>query len=468
MDHKFSHHPYIPNSDEAIKREMCDFVGISSVEELHRDVPDELRLHRSLDMPKAIRSEYELYRTVSGMLQKNETCEENINFLGSGCYQHYVPAICDEINSRAEILSAYAGEPYEDHGRFQLLFEYQSLMAELLDMEVVNVPAIDGAQAVATAIRMAERATGRKKAVVCENILPDKLAVIRNYCTPAMEIVVLPFERESGQFDLDSLKKLLGEDVAALYFETPSFLGTVAGNAREAAELCHACGALCIIGTDPAVLGVLEAPVNLGADIVCGDVQPLGMHMNYGGGQGGFIATMDDERLVREYPSRLFGITRTEVEGEYGFGDVYYDRTSFADREHGKEYVGTQAALWGITAGVYLSLMGPQGMQELGETMLYNARYAAKKLSCIGGVSVKYLDQCFVSEFVVDFSKTGKSVGEINDQLLSRHIFGGRDLGGLFPGMEGCALFCVTEVHTKDDIDALAGALCEILGKEGK
>ncbi|HKL10739.1 MAG TPA: aminomethyl-transferring glycine dehydrogenase, partial [Clostridia bacterium] len=156
----FKAHPYIPNSVPSVQNEMLKEIGLDNLEELHAEIPEEIKLKKNMDLPKPIVSEYELERHVKKIIKKNKTCEDNINFLGGGCWQHHVPAICDEINSRGEFLTAYGGEPYNDLGRFQSLFEYQSLVAELVDMDVVNVPTMDGAQAAATALRMAGRITG--------------------------------------------------------------------------------------------------------------------------------------------------------------------------------------------------------------------------------------------------------------------------------------------------------------------
>jgi glycine dehydrogenase subunit 1 len=163
-----------------------------------------------------------------------------------------------------------------------------------------------------------------------------------------------------------------------------------------------------------------------------------------------------------EYPSRLFGIAKTSAQGEWGFGDVAYSRTSFAGREKGKEFVGTASALYGISAAVYLSLMGPQGMHELGQNILQKSQYAAKKLTGIKGVRLRFKSAHF-KEFVVDFGRTGKSVAEINRSLLGKGIFGGKDLSGEFSELQNCALYCVTEVLTKNDIDTLANALEDCL-----
>ena len=456
-------YPYIPNSVPEVKEQMLRELGAESIEEFYADIPEALRLKRPLDLPPPLLSEYDLRRHVEGLLQKNRTCQEYLNFLGAGCYQHYVPAVCDEVNARGEFLTAYAGEPYDDHGRFQALFEYTSMMGELLRMDVVNVPTYDGYQAAATALSMAARITRRREIVLPRALSPDKLSKIRDYVKPDLEIALIGYDPETGELDREALRARLSERTAAVYFENPSYFGVVEGHGGEIAAMAHECGALCVVSTDPISLGILTPPADYGADIVCGDIQSLGIHMQYGGGHGGFIATRDEERFVMEYPSRLFGIAPTMVPGEYGFGDVAYERTSFARREEGKEWVGTAAALWGITAGVYLALMGPQGMMEVGETIMARACYAARMLDRLPGVRAPVFRSAHFREFVVDFSGTGKTVSEINQGLLARGIFGGKDLSREFPELGQSALYCVTEVHTQADILRLVEALKEVL-----
>jgi glycine dehydrogenase subunit 1 len=461
-------HPYIPNSVPEVKAQMLAEIGVTDIEELYEDIPESLRFTGRMGLPEPLASEYALKRHVEGILAKNRTCSENISFLGGGCWQHYVPAICDEINRRSEFLTAYAGEPYEDHGRFQALFEYESLMGELLDMDVVNVPTYDWAQAASTAVRMAGRITGRREILVSDYVSPDRMAVIRNYCRPVMAIRPVGHDPETGLIDLRDLEKKLTPESAGLYVENPSYLGFIESRGQEMADLLHARGGLFLVGADPTSLGVLAPPAQYGADIVCGEIQGLGMHLSYGGGLAGFIATHDDPRFVMEYPSRLFGITRTRVEGEYGFGDVAYERTSFDGREKGREFVGTHAALWGITAAVYLSLMGPQGMQDLGQVILQRSQYLMQRLSGLPGVRAPHFRNAHFKECVVDFNGTGKTVEEINTFLLDRKIFGGRDLSSEFPDLGQSALYCVTEVHTQEDLDTLADALAELLTEEGR
>ena len=456
-------HPYIPNSVPEIKAKMLEEIGVKDIETLYEDIPESLRFKKEMNLPEPFPSEYALKRHIEQILSKNQTCQENLSFLGGDCWQHYVPAICDEINQRSEFLTAYAGEPYEDHGRFQTLFEYASMMGELLDMDVVNVPTYDWGQAASTSIRMAGRITGRTEILISETISPDRLSIIKNYCRPTIEINLVQYDSKTGKLDLEDLKEKISSKTAGVYFENPSYLGCIEDQGKVISEIAHSHRTLSLVGTDPISLGVLIPPSNYGADIVCGDIQALGMHMQFGGGLAGFIATRDEEKFVMEYPSRLFGITSTTVKGEHGFGDVTYDRTSFHDRIESKEFIGTTTALWGITAGVYLALAGPQGMQELGQIIMQKSQYAMKRLFDINGIKIPFEQSSHFKEFVVDFNNTNKSVKEINKSLLENSIFGGKDISGEFPELQNCAVYCITEIHTKEDIDRLILTLEEIL-----
>ena len=456
-------HPYIPNTAPEVRKAMLEEIGVDSIDELYSDIPEELRFKGEMNLPKACSSEMELKKHMQGILNKNRNCNDNLSFLGAGCYQHYVPAICDEVAGRSEFLTAYAGEPYEDHGRFQALFEYQSLMAELLDFDVVNVPTYDWCQAASTGLRMTCRLTGRNEVLVADTVHPDRLSAIRNYCHPVVEVNTVAHDLESGHIDMDNLKAKLSAGVAGVYFENPNYLGCLEEKGREIADLVHKNGSLLVVGCDPISLGVVAPPSSYGADICVGDIQSLGLGLQFGGATGGFISTRDEEKFVMEYPSRLFGICKTEVEGEWGFGDVAYDRTSFGVREEGKEFIGTAAALWGIKAASYLALMGPKGMVELGENILQKTEYLKKRLNQLPGVEAgKYRSSSF-REFVVDFSGTGKSINQINDALKEKGIFGGKDVSGLYPELGAAALYCITEIHSKEDVDTLVGALTEII-----
>ncbi|WP_286230730.1 aminomethyl-transferring glycine dehydrogenase subunit GcvPA [Neobacillus mesonae] len=455
-------HPYIPNTVPEVQNQMLKEIGAESIMELYSCIPEELQLKEDMKIPEAL-TEYGLRRHIESLLSKNISANEYLNFLGAGCWQHFVPAVCDEVNQRSEFLTAYAGEPYEDHGRFQALFEYQSLVAELVDMDVVNVPTFDWGQAASTSIRMAARITGKKKVLLAKTVSPERAKIITNYGSPELEFEFIGFDKDSGLLDLADLKNKVDGNTAAIYFENPSYLGFIESQGTEISEIAKSHGVILVVGVDPISLGVLAPPSHYGADIVCGDLQPLGMHMNFSGGQAGFIATRDEEKFIHEYPSRLFGIIPTVKEGEYGFGDVAYERTSFALREKGKESVGTQTALWGITAGVYLSLLGPNGMYELGQTIMQNSQYCVKRLNKISGVKGSLFISPFFKEFIIDFNETGLSVETINARLREKKIFGGKDLSQEFPEFGQSALYCVTEVHTREDLDRLIEAIEEIV-----
>lgn len=458
--HKPMVHPYIPNSNPAIKAEMLAAIGARDIGELYEEIPAELRFKGRMNLPEPYTDEYSLRRHVEGLINRNRGTHELLSFLGAGCWPHYVPAICDEINSRSEFLTAYAGEPYEDHGRFQALFEYESMVAELVEMDVVSVPTYDGHQAASTAVRMAGRITGRRQVLLPRTIHPDQYLIMQNYNQTALDLVFVDYDRQTGQMDLADLRRKLSADTAAVFIENPSYVGIIEAQGQQIADLAHAAGALLVVKVDPISLGVLASPASYGADIVAGELQPLGMHMQFGGGMAGFIATRDEERFVSEFPSRLFGVTSTVVPGEWGFGDVAYERTSFAEREHGKEFVGTHAAMWGITAGVYLALMGPRGMQEVGQVIMQKGQYAMRRLAAIPGVKAPALPGGVpFKEFLVDFTGTGRTVARINQALLAQGIFGGKDLSAEFPELGQVALYCVTEVHTREEIDRLVAAV---------
>ena len=453
-----SAHPYIPNTVPKVKAEMLKSIGVDSINDLFAGIPEDLKYKGTLAIPEAL-AEYDLRRTVNKTIGKNVSTDDVISFLGGGCWEHFIPAVCDEVNHRAEFVTAYAGDAYEDHGRYQAMFEYQSLMAELVDMDVVNVPTFDWAQAAATSIRMASRLKDRYEVLIPKAISPERLKIIKNYCSPQITVILVDYSKETGQLDLADLKSKISSKTAAIYFENPSYLGFIETAGDEISEIAKSHGAVTIVGVDPSSLGVLEAPIHYGADIVCGELQPLGVHMSYGGGLSGFIATRDENEYVQEYPSRLFGIAPTVKEGEYGFGDVLYDRTSFAQRENGKESVGTQTSMWGLTAGVYLALMGPKGMFELGQSIMQRSQYAIKELEKVEGITASRFGNVNFKEFVVDFNETGKTVEEINKKLRAQGIFGGIDLSENFAELGQCALYCVTEVHAQEDIDKLVSAI---------
>lgn len=459
-------YPYIPNSVPEIKTQMLKEIGVDDIMDLFSEIPDHLQYKNRMNLPEPILDEYSLKRHIVGLLNRNRNCSEYLNFLGAGCAQHFVPAVCDEINGRGEFLTAYAAEFYADHGKWQALFEFCSLMGELLDMDVVSGFLYDGAQATATSLRMATRVTGRKEVLLPKTMNPQALMVVKNYMKgvsdPGIAIQMIDFDKTTGWLDLDDLKSKISPKTAAVLIENPGYLGFIETRAKQAGNIALENDAELIVSIDPISLGVLAPPSQYGATFACGDYHSLGIHMQCGGGQGGFIATHDEMKYVAEYKDKMYGLTKTIKKGEYGFGNVLFDRTSFGSREKAKEYTGTSNALWALTAGVYLALMGPKGMEEIGQTIMQKAQYTAKRMSQLNGVKLTFHGP-FFKEFLINFDDSGKSVREINKALLEYKIFGGKDVSVEFPELGQSALYCVTEIITKEDIDRLVDALKDII-----
>ncbi|MBW2084707.1 MAG: aminomethyl-transferring glycine dehydrogenase subunit GcvPA [Deltaproteobacteria bacterium] len=462
MSEKNIVYPYVPNSVKEIKAEMLREVGLDDVKALFADIPEHLQFQGKLNLPQPILDEYSIKRHMEGLLNKNKNCLEYLNFLGAGCAQHFVPAVCDEINGRGEFLTAYSGGTYADHGKYQALFEYASLMAELLDMDHLSSVLYDGAQAAATSLRMASRMTGRNEVLLSRSMNPEVLMVVQNYLQgirePLLNIKMIDFDPQTGLLDMNDLESKISPETAAVFLENPNYFGLIEADAEAIAKIARESGAEFIVYTDPISLGAIAPPAQYGATIACGDIHSLGMHMQSGGGQAGFIAVHDDMRYIAEFKDLMFGLTKTSEEGEYGFGYVMPHLSSYATREQGKEYTGTNCALWAITAAVYLSLMGPKGMTEIGQAIMQKAQYAAKGISELKGIELAFSSP-FFKEFLVKFDGTGKTVSQINKALLKLRIFGGKDISGEFPELGQCALFCVTEIMTREDIDSLVTAL---------
>ena len=242
--------------------------------------------------------------------------------------------------------------------------------------------------------------------------------------------------------------------------ETPSYLGVIETAAGDIAGMARARGAETIVGADPISLGVLKAPADYGADIVVGPIQSLGVHMNCGGGVGGYIASRDEARYVREYNGFLVSAVETVEPGQLGFGLASSHQTSYGMREEGKDWTGNSVYLWAIANAVYMSLLGPEGFRELGELIVARSRYAARALAAIEGVRVPWPDG-FFREFVVNFDDSGRTVAAVDEALRARGIFGGKDLSRELPELGQSALYCVTEIHSAGDIDRLADAVKE-------
>jgi glycine dehydrogenase subunit 1 len=339
------------------------------------------------------------------------------------------------------------------------------MMGELLDMDFLSLPQYDGSQSAATSLRMASGVTGRKQVLLPKSTSPEVLTVSRNYLHavsgPAITIELVELDPKTGLLDLDDLRSKISSETAAVYIENPTYLGGIETQAEEIGTIARENGAEFIVYTDPISLGVLAPPVQYGATIACGDFHPLGLHMQCGGGQAGFVATQGQIEYASQFKDIIPSVVPTVKEGEYGFGVVLPTQISYFAREQANEYTGTATGLWAITAAVYLALMGPTGMKEVGQTIMQKAQYAARRISELEGVALGF-SAPFFKEFVVRFDETGKTVREVNRALLDHKIFGGKDLSGEFGELGQSALYCVTEIMTQEDIDTLVRVLREV------
>jgi len=460
-------HSYIPNSVPDTKRQMMEEIGIKSIEELYVDVPQKFRLKKKLNLP-ALASEHEVKRHVEKLLAKNKTRRDMPIFLGAGCWPHYVPAVVDAIVQRTEFLTSYTPyQPEISQGILQALFEYQSMICELTAMEVANSSMYDWASALGEAARMAARLTQRTEILIPRIIHFERFATLRTYAEPAgLKITPVLYDSETGQLDIEDLKNKISNETAAVYIENPTYLGLIETKVKEIAEETHDQKALFIVGVDPISLGILKPPGKYDADIVVGEGQPLGNHMNYGGPSLGILACRNERQLIRQMPGRVIGMTTTMDDSKTGFCMALQAREQHIRREKATSNICTNEALCALASAVYLALLGPRGLKELGEVIMFKTSYAMQLLAKIEGVEVPLFKSAHFKEFAVKFNSADMAMREINENLLKHGIQGGKDLTEEFPELGKTALYCVTETHSKEEIDRLAQALKNVLGGE--
>jgi glycine dehydrogenase subunit 1 len=453
-----SRHPLLPNLDETLVRTMLQKVGADSIDELFDDIPEKVKLKRKLRIPDG-KSEYEIRRELGTRLSENKTPPGSVCFLGGGVWPHYVPAAVESITSRQEFYTSYT--PYQaeiSQGMLQALFEYQSLVCDLLGMEACNSSMYDWASAAAEAVRMASRVTGRKKALVAGSVGVQRRKVIATYTEPmGISLEPVAFDKSKGTIDEADLRRKLDGDVACLYFENPNFFGVIEEGADEAVKRVQESGGLAVAGVDPVSLSLVREPGSYGADIVVGEGQPLGIPMNYGGPHLGIFA-VKDLKLARNMPGRLIGIT-TPVADPTGkaFAMVLQAREQHIRREGATSNVCTNQSLMAVAAASYLSLLGKHGFRKLGESVISNSHYAARRLSKVTGVHAPHFTGAFFKEFVVSYKKA--KAPTVFSRLAKAGVLAGSPVDSSYGVGAEAGLYCVTEVHTRDDIERLATSL---------
>ena len=327
-------------------------------------------------------------------------------------------------------------------------------------MAVANASMYDWSSALGEAALLASRLNHKDTILVPSFISPARLAVLKTYTGPAgMNIEKVNHDPETGMMDLEDLKAKMGENTAAVYVETPSYLGFAEENVEAIGEIAHEKKAIYITGVDPISLGLLKAPGSYGADVVVGEGQPLGNHMSYGGPLLGIFACNHDNAIIRQMPGRIIGVTETIADKRRAFVMTLQTREQHIRREKATSNICSNEALCSVAGAVYLSLLGPNGLKDLAETCTSRAHYAIRRINDLDGVKAPIFNSYHFKEFTVKYSK--KKAAEVNKVLLAHGYQGGKPLKAEFPELGESALFCVTEMHTKKDIDGLVAALKE-------
>jgi glycine dehydrogenase subunit 1 len=445
--------PYLPHTD-ADRRDMLEAIGVSSLEELFYDVPESFRFPE-LKLPKAA-SEMEILDELYAMALKNSATGCFATFLGAGAYNHFVPSVIPYLAGRGEFATAYTPyQPEVSQGTLQAIFEYQSMIAELTGMDVVNASHYDGATSMAEAAIMAVNVSRgkRRKILVSPWVHPQYRRTMRTYL-PGGQVTVTG--DENLRTDLDDLRGMLDDDTACLVIQNPNFFGELM-DVDGLADAVHGAGALLVVVANPIIsLGLLTPPGGYGADIVVAEGQPLGAGLNFGGPYLGVFAAR--EAYVRRMPGRLVGET-TDTGGRRGYVLTLTPREQHIRREKATSNICTNQGLVALMAGMYLAYMGRAGLRAVAEMCYHKAHYAASQIDKLGGYQVVNYAP-FFNEFAV---KCPKPVAEINVALLESGILGGYDLESDYPHAKNEMLVCVTEMNTREQIDRLVAALAEVI-----
>ncbi len=438
VEHLFS-------SSASDEKEMLNSLGFNTIDELlDKLLPPEIRTKTAIKLPPPL-NEIELTKQMFELSNRNADCWRYTIYLGGGIYDHFVPAVVDDIISKPEFYTAYT--PYQaeaSQGTLQAIFEFQSLIARLTGMDVANASMYDGASSTAEALRLACEYTSRKKILSASTLNPLYKDVIKTYLNP-FKVELLNIGSVDGRLEINELEDKLCDDIAAVVIQNPNFFGVIE-DPVGLSDMVHNVGALLVVVVDPVSLGLLIPPGEYGADIVTGEGQSLGWHMNFGGPGLGIFATKKE--FVRLMPGRIVGET-TDIEGKKGYVHVLQTREQHIRREKATSNICTNSALVAVAAAVYLSLLGENGLRKLARICFDRAHYLAENLSKIDGVRIRF-GSPFFKEFVVDLPIKAKS---LVSSLLEKKIIAGIPLSHFFHNMESSLLVAVTEKRTKEELD---------------
>lgn len=445
---------FIPHTDQE-REHMLRTIGVEKIEDLFRDVPEEVRFP-DLNLPPRL-TEIEAAAELQALADANESCRDLICFLGAGAYHHYIPAVVDAVIRRGEFLTAYTPyQPEVSQGTLQAIFEYQTLVANLTGMDVSNASHYDGATAVAEACVMAyyHFRGKRSKIVLSPAVHPQYRETACSYMVGYEGLHFVGDEPERDPLaGPEALLDLVDSDTALVIVQYPDFFGRIFDYA-EFAQKVHESGALLAVAVNPTALGLLKPPGQFGADIVVGEGQPLGIPLSFGGPYLGLFATKRE--FVRRIAGRLVGETR-DSQGRVGYVLTLTAREQHIRREKATSNICTNQGLMALAATVYMSALGKNGLRKVAELCYHKAHYAAEEIGAIPGYEIRSQPN-FFHEFVV---KCPAPVNEINAALLDQGILGGYDLGKSYPSLKDHMLIAVTETNTRDEIDLLVNILQE-------
>ena len=430
---------------------MLAAIGVEETAELFAQVPDPLRLNRPLGLPAGM-SEAEVYEQLAELATRNADCEGQVCFLGAGMYDHYVPAIVDAITQRSEFLTPYTPyQPEISQGGLQAMFEFQTSMSELTALPVSNAGLYEGPSSVASAAYLAIGATnGRRHFVVSRGVHPHSRETLATY-SAGYGATIEEVGLEDGVTDAAALAAVVDGETAAVFLQSPNFLGAVEDvEALGAAAKQH--GALLVVAVDPMILGVLRPPGECGADVALGEGQPLGNRLDFGGPSFGFFC--GSEELIRKMPGRIAGET-DDADGRRGFVLALQTREQHIRRETATHNICTAQALNALAATIHLAWLGRQGFRELGELLVRRTAYARERLAAVSGVELLH-EAPVAREFAL---RLEAPVDRVLDRCAERGIAAGYPLGREYPEYEDGLLVAITERRTREQIDDLGDAL---------
>lgn len=431
--------------------EMLQAMGLKSVEDLFVDIPKEVRT-AGLKLPDGM-SELELRRALRAMLSQNSPAGARPCFLGAGIYHHFIPAAVRAIVGRSEFVTSYTPyQPEISQGMLQALFEYQSYMAELMAMDVVNSSMYDASTALGEAVLMSSRIARGDKFLVSRAVCNEKREVARLYAKGAgIELVEVAYDRSTGTVDIDDLTSKLAPEVSGFYFETPNFFGPIETHWREIREALGQ--KTMVVGTNPMALALLKPPGEMGADIVIGEAQVFGSPMSLGGPTVGVFGCKSEH--VRKMPGRIIGMT-ADLDGRTAFCMTLQTREQHIRRSKATSNICSNEALLALGAAAYLAVVGRTGLRDIAVRNVENMRSLSSRIAKIPGFRAPRFSAAHFNEFVVS---SDRSAAEIDSALLSEGIQGGYVLTKHYPELGNSALYATTEMHTREDHDRLVTAL---------